>query len=118
MIIEDEEAIAELIGEELADYGFDVEVRGDGDAGLEAWREDPGGVRAVILDLNIPIVSGESVLAAIRAEDPALPVVVCTGHGTDDATLARLNNLGVAAVIPKPFALAEFGRTVAGFVDD
>ena len=78
LIIEDDENIRFLLGEEFSLYGFDVRVAPDGRSGL-----DQAGVKrpdVVLLDLMMPGVPGEEVLRRLKADDPCLPVVIYSAY--------------------------------------
>ena len=109
LIIDDEPSVADAIRLILEDLGHRVLVAGSGGGGLELARR--GGLRLVITDLRLPDFSGFEVLGALRAEQPLLPVVVITSHGTPDI-LAEASLAGAAAVLAKPFAPAELIRLV------
>src|SRR5438552_2325761 len=80
LVVDDERTIRFSIGEWARDAGYTPLEAADGDQALEAVRAQ--GVDAVLLDLKLGAEDGLDVLRRLRAEDPALPVVMLTGHGT------------------------------------
>jgi chemotaxis family two-component system response regulator Rcp1 len=86
-------------------------LRGEGDA--EAVRPD-----LILLDLNLPRMSGTAVLSAIRA-DPALamiPVVILTSSAADE-DIVRSYRLNANAYVTKPVDFDEFLRVVRSIED-
>ncbi|MGH9895256.1 MAG: response regulator, partial [bacterium] len=81
LIVEDDERIAALIHDSLC-YGFETEIRNDGESGLAAWRERHHDL--VILDLVLPRMSGDEVLQGIMEIDSTQPVIILTAHATTD----------------------------------
>jgi len=71
----------------------------------------------VILDLNLPKMSGLEVLQWIRADHRLreVPVVILTGT-REDSSLIELHRLGVLGYLVKPLTSKDFVRTVAGCV--
>jgi CheY-like chemotaxis protein len=71
----------------------------------------------VILDLNLPRMSGLEVLQWIRADVRLreVPVVILTGT-REDSSLIELHRLGVLGYLVKPLTSQDFVRTVAGCV--
>lgn len=109
LIIDDEPSVADAVRLILEDLGHRVLVAASAGGGLELARR--GGLRLVITDLCLPDFSGLELLGALRAEQPLLPVVVITSHGTPDI-FAEAKYAGAAAVLAKPFAPAEIIRLV------
>lgn len=69
----------------------------------------------VILDLNLPRMSGLEALQWIRADQRLqdLPVVVLTG-ASEEGQILRMHRLGVLGYLVKPLNAEEFGRIVEG----
>jgi two-component system, chemotaxis family, response regulator Rcp1 len=109
LLVEDSEAGAELMriafAERLAETELDVVDHGD--AALERLARDelPD---VVLLDLNLPGLTGHDVLATIRASADArvrrLPVVVLS-HSDADADVQRSYDLGANSHVAKPHSL-------------
>ena len=103
LIVEDERAIADAVSYALAEDGFDVEIRSDGEAGLEAARSADFDV--LILDLKLPKLSGIEICRRLRTES-ALPIIILTAK---DAEIDRIVGLEIGAddYVTKPFSIAE-----------
>jgi two-component system response regulator AtoC len=80
LIVDDEPSLRFSIGEWARDLGYRPLEAADGAAALDLVRDAE--VDAVILDLRLGTEDGLQVLKRLRAEEPALPVVMLTGHGT------------------------------------
>ena len=78
LIVEDDESMAELVGEELADEGYEVEVVYSGDEALAAIKSCPPAV--VVLDINMPGKDGIETLNDIVGERGSLPVILHTAY--------------------------------------
>lgn len=103
LIIEDEEAIAELERDYLELSGFEVETEHDGTAGLErALSED---FDMYILDLMLPGVDGFEICKQIR-EIKNTPVLMVSAK-KDDIDKIRGLGLGADDYITKPFSPSE-----------
>ena len=70
----------EALRDRLVALGFQVSRAGSGPEALRSVREEAPAV--VLLDLVLPGMDGLAVLETIRREEPEVPVVVITGHGT------------------------------------
>jgi two-component system response regulator BaeR len=104
LIVEDEEKLARLLRDYLAQEGFEVSVLHRGDE-VEPWvREHP--VDLVLLDLMLPGKSGLDVCKALRARSPDLAIVMVTARVDEIDRLLGLE-LGADDYICKPFSPRE-----------
>lgn len=100
-----------LVERLLARLGLTVLGVGSGAAGLTAIRELRP--RVVVLDLHLPDMAGEDVLAALDDEPPALrPRAIVVSGESDAETLARARAAGAAHCLTKPIDLAELTALV------
>lgn len=81
LLVDDDEFIQLVIGENLAQLGYAVDIAHDG---LEAWEKinsDPKGYDLILLDKMMPRMDGITLLKQIRADSrmTGLPVVMLTG---------------------------------------
>lgn len=104
LIIEDEAGIVAFVRRGLEAAGYTVVEATDGIDGLAvAMLPD---VELVILDLGLPGIPGEEVLRRLRAQRPAVPVIILTAK---DAVSDRVANLEAGAddYLTKPFSFSE-----------
>ncbi|HET8540038.1 MAG TPA: sigma-54 dependent transcriptional regulator [Anaeromyxobacter sp.] len=109
LVVDDDEALRDLLARELSRSGHDVAQAADGAAALARLRE--ADVDVVLLDLMLPDLSGIEVLRRIRAERPGVEVVVLTAHGTIDTALEAMK-LGAFDYLRKPCHLQELELTL------
>lgn len=103
LIIEDEEAIADLEKDYLELSDFEVEIQSTGDAGLEAaLKED---VDLVVLDLMLPGMDGFEVCKKIRTQKD-IPILMVSAK-KDDIDKIRGLGLGADDYMTKPFSPSE-----------
>lgn len=103
LIIEDEEAIADLEKDYLELSGFQVEVANDGNTGLlKALQEE---YNLFILDLMLPGVDGFEICRKIR-EEKNTPIIMVSAK-KDDIDKIRGLGLGSDDYMTKPFSPSE-----------
>lgn len=103
LIVEDEEAIAELEKDYLELSGFEVEVANDGQTGLEmALSTD---YNLFILDLMLPGVDGFEICRKVRSEKNT-PIIMVSAK-KDDIDKIRGLGLGADDYMTKPFSPSE-----------
>ena len=103
LIIEDEEAIADLEKDYLELCGFEVEVATDGETGLEKALKDEYSL--FILDLMLPGVDGFEICKKIR-EEKNTPIIMVSAK-KDDIDKIRGLGLGADDYMTKPVNLDE-----------
>jgi two-component system alkaline phosphatase synthesis response regulator PhoP len=104
LVIEDNADLAFGLRNNLEIEGYEVEVSGDGAAGLECARRSRPDL--VILDLMLPKLDGFRVLKAIRQDALAMPVLILTARG-EEADKVRGLKLGADDYVTKPFGVLE-----------
>jgi DNA-binding response OmpR family regulator len=98
LLIDDDRALAELLGEYLGPHGVRLSHAADGAEGLA--RLARGGVDVVLLDVMMPGIDGLEVLRRIRARS-AVPVLMLTARGDQTDRVVGLE-LGADDYLPKP----------------
>ncbi|MEJ2725861.1 MAG: response regulator [Deltaproteobacteria bacterium] len=109
LVADDERPIRDGCHRVLTAQGFQVLTAENGRAALEVIAKEP--VDLLLLDLKMPIMSGEQVLEAVRAQHPDIPVIIITGHGTVDTAVDCMKK-GAYDFITKPFQVDQFMITV------
>jgi two-component system OmpR family response regulator len=104
LVIEDEPDLRRSLVRALTDEAFAVDESADGDDGL--YRALCIDYDAIVLDLMLPVRSGESVLGALRRGGRATPVLLLTARDTVEDRVRGLN-LGADDYLTKPFVLEE-----------
>ncbi|MGA7123729.1 MAG: sigma-54 dependent transcriptional regulator, partial [Polyangiaceae bacterium] len=84
----------------LSDAGLVVEACDGGVSGLAAF--EARGADTVLTDLAMPGMDGMQVLERMRANDPSVPVLMLTAHGSERVAVAAMK-AGAFDYIPKPF---------------
>ncbi len=103
LIVDDDAALAEMLGIVLRGEGFETAWVGDGDRALSAFRETKPDL--VLLDLMLPGRSGIDVCRDIRAES-GLPIVMLTAKGDTVDIVVGLES-GADDYVVKPFKPKE-----------
>ncbi|MFT4052229.1 MAG: MtrAB system response regulator MtrA [Microbacterium sp.] len=99
LVVDDDTALAEMIGIVLRTEGFDPVFCADGAAAVDAWRAERPDL--VLLDLMLPGMDGIEICTRIRAES-GIPIIMLTAR-TDTADVVRGLESGADDYIVKPF---------------
>ena len=112
LVVEEENDIAGLIKHTLERSGdASVEVVGRGDEALRSITGRPPDL--VILDLNLPVLSGDEVCRILRQkqETRQIPIIMLTARTSESDRVAGLD-LGADDYVTKPFSLRELAARV------
>jgi len=112
LVVEDEADIAGLIKHTLErDGGAAVSIVSSGDAALKAVDAHPPDL--MILDLNLPVVSGSEVCRLVRANAATrrLPIIMLTARTSETDRVTGLD-LGADDYVTKPFSIRELAARV------
>lgn len=114
LVVEDDAYMRRLLESVLVTEGYRVKSAANGAEALTKAREEAPD--AIVLDLRMPVMDGPSFLRAWRESTPeaSTPVIAISGH--------RLNvtaeELGVSAILPKPFEYTMLVGAVAALFDE
>ena len=112
LLIEDEPELTKAIGLALRESEFTVDVAYDGQTGLSKALSTYYDV--IVLDLMLPILSGEQVLTALRTQKKT-PVLVLTARDSPSHKISYLN-MGADDYVTKPFDLDELIARIRAIV--
>jgi len=111
LLVEDEHLLRRLVAEFLRGEAFDVIEAADGLEGARLF-ETHGPFDLVLLDLNLPMLSGLEVCGRIKKEQPLQPVLICSAAILEDH-LATLRALDVDQFLTKPYHPLELLEQIA-----
>src|SRR5436190_3027757 len=104
LLVEDEEKLAKLVKRALVAERFSVDAAHDGRAGLELYKTYDYDL--IILDLQLPELSGSEILRRVRRVNPNVPVLILTARDAVADKVAHFE-AGADDYLTKPFAMAE-----------
>lgn len=104
LIVEDEELLADSIGELLREKGFETDIALDGETGLE--YAELGVYDLLILDVLMPKLNGYKVARRVRARHVNTPILMLTAKSALEDRVAGLD-AGADYYLTKPFDVRE-----------
>lgn len=104
LLVEDEEVLARTLSAGLRREGYVVDVVHDGSAALAAMAA--ADVDLMILDRDLPVLSGDGVCRVLRAQGHPVRILMLTAAASLDDRVEGLD-LGADDYLPKPFAYVE-----------
>jgi len=111
LLIDDEEAIREIMTMALADEGYDLLTAGSAEEGLALLKKTPD-VSLIISDQHMPGMTGVQFFAQARHISPDALRVLLTGYTDTDAIIDAINSGGIHRYLTKPWSREDFLHTI------
>lgn len=111
MLIDDEAVIREVGGEMLESLGWLCITAKNGEQGIQLYEENKENIRLVILDVELPDISGEKVYETLKQKNPAIKVLLASGYGQEYLE-SRFFRQKMEHFIPKPFQLSKLSHKI------
>jgi CheY-like chemotaxis protein len=106
LVADDEPDVRRLLCTLISRFGGQALAVADGASAIEAVASQPQAFVAVVLDHQMPRLTGAEAAVAIRALAPTLPIIVSSGYLSDEEH-ALLDRLPLTTLLHKPFALRD-----------
>jgi response regulator RpfG family c-di-GMP phosphodiesterase len=111
LLIDDEEAILDIMTMTLADEGYDLHTAGSAEEGLKILKESPN-FSLIISDQLMPGMTGVQFFAKARDICPDAMRVLLTGYTDTDAIIDAINSGGIHLYLTKPWHKDELLHTI------
>ena len=109
LIVDDEDSIRDYLSMMLEREGYDVAACESGRKALRLNTKEAFDV--VITDIQLPGMSGIEILTSLRESDPTVPVIIITGHASQESAIEALN-VGAFYYLLKPVSNEELKQVV------
>jgi DNA-binding NtrC family response regulator len=109
LVVDDEEALRNILSGELVSSGYDVSTAGDGEEAMRAIQNKK--FHLVLLDIKMPRMDGFEVLRYIKKNHPAVKVIMLTGFA-DLKNAIESKKHGAEDFVSKPYDLVDLLTTI------
>lgn len=113
LVVDDERVVCKTIQRMLEPEGYILDSAQDGIRGIELFQRN--GVDLVLLDLNMPDMSGVDFLKHFRKMDANVPVIIITGYPQSDLMYEAMQ-YGPLILLPKPIGKQQLLNAVAAVI--
>jgi PAS domain S-box-containing protein len=117
LVVDDEEIVRLTAQNSLERYGYKVLHASDGREAIELFRGQPDRIALVLLDLTMPVMSGEETLRQLKSLKPTVKVLLSSGH-TEVEAVRHFAGKGLAGFIQKPYAALNLVQRVRSVLDN
>ena len=116
LLIDDSSTMRKIQKRALGEIGItDIEEAENGLVGLEKLKADGFNYSFVMLDMNMPEMSGIEVLTAVRAAGQKIPIIMCTSVA-DKAVVMDCIKAGANNYVVKPFKPEELQKKIQSII--
>ncbi|MBN1960130.1 MAG: response regulator [Deltaproteobacteria bacterium] len=109
LLVDDELEYLEITARALHRHGLDVKTAADGARALELVRHN--NFDTIILDERMPGLNGSEVFQLIKQQNPDIPVIILTGHGTIKQAF-EISRMGVFEYLTKPCDINKLVKVI------
>ncbi len=111
LVVDDEEIVRSMAKQALQRYGYQVLLAADGARGVDIFRHEADAIRCVVLDLTMPVMSGEETLMRMKAVRPDIPIILSSGFHEAQA-VQQFEGKGLAGFLQKPYKGSELVQKI------
>ena len=97
--------------------GYEVLLAEDGKQAVELFTEHHRKTRLIILDLTMPVMSGEESLDLLRKVDPQIPIVLSSGYNQVEI-IRRFTKQNITGFLEKPYTVTQLREAIAKALPD
>jgi CheY-like chemotaxis protein len=115
LVVDEEAHVVQLAERVLSEYGYNVVAATGGHASLKAYHDSKGSLQLAVVDRKMAGLTAAEFIEVIRQHQPRLPVVVSSGHSSEEA-LKGINDDNVA-FLQKPYKAGELLKLVRQCLD-
>lgn len=116
MIVDDHETIWDFLIEALQELGYSVLLAENGLDAVEIYRENPGVVDLVLLDMIMPKCGGHETFYKIRELDPNARILLSSGYVSENE-IQDLLRQGACGFLSKPHRIAVVAQAIRAALD-
>lgn len=116
LLVDDEDMIWDVIIDMLQELGYSVVLAGNGREAIDIYRENPGGIDLVLLDMVMPEMDGHQAFFKLREINPEVRVLLSSGYVSEDDVRDVLE-AGAAGFLRKPYRMVELARKARAILD-
>jgi PAS domain S-box-containing protein len=116
LIVDDEKDVASVIGGMLENLGYHITIVDSGRKAISLFKKKKR-FDVVILDLNMPKMSGKETFEKLKKIDPKIPVIISTGYSDRDMDVSKWR-VAVNAFLQKPYPIEELSEAIRLIMDN
>lgn len=116
LVVDDEPVNRDVARMMLEDCGYTVVTVPDGPEALKYYNENMREIKALVIDIVMPAMSGDEVTISILKANPDAKIIVSSGF-RDDPRVRRALKAGAGFFVPKPYTLKVLSEALSSLIN-
>jgi PAS domain S-box-containing protein len=116
LVVDDDELVRSMAADVLLAVGYSVLTATNGQEGVEIYRQHQAEIRAVLLDMAMPVMSGREAFIELQKINPAVKVLLASGFRKDNR-VEEILRLGVKDFLQKPYTITSLAFAIKKVID-
>jgi len=115
LLVEDDVVVMHVAKTMLKSLGLTVIEASNGREALELYQVHSADITLVVTDMDMPVMDGFELFAALKRLRPELPIVISSGLG-DSVVTSRIPGTEIAGLVCKPYAIEKFQQVLGRII--
>jgi|GEM_PF-4244158 CheY-like chemotaxis protein len=116
LVVDDEDVMRDYFSAVLESLGLRVLTADDGETAIQVMKQNPN-IDLIILDLKMKTMGGQEAYPHLKNINPRAKVLISSAF-IDGETESKLLEMGIDAILKKPFPLLSFKATVLELLEE
>lgn len=116
LVVDDDELVRDMAEEALQVLGYTVLTATNGQEGADLYRQHKERIKAVLLDMAMPVMSGREAFIEMQRINPSVKVLLVSGFRKDNR-VEEILALGVKDFLQKPYTITSLARAIKKVID-
>jgi len=116
LVVDDDELVRSMAVDALQAVGYTVLTATNGQEGVDIYRQHQDSIKAVLLDMAMPVMSGREAFIEMQKINPAVKVLLASGFLKDNR-VEEILSLGVKNFLHKPYTIDTLAPAINKIID-
>ncbi|MFH1020307.1 MAG: PAS domain S-box protein [Pseudomonadota bacterium] len=116
LVVDDDELVRGMAEEVLSAVGYTVLTAANGQEGVDLYRQHRERIKAVLLDMAMPVMSGREAFIGMQKINPGVKVLLASGFRKDNR-VEEILRLGVKDFLQKPYTITKLASAIKKVIE-
>ena len=116
LVVDDDELVRSMAEDVLLAVGYSVLTAANGQEGVDLYRQHQARIKAVLLDMAMPVMSGREAFIEMQKINPEVKVLLASGFRKDNR-VDEIIRLGVKDFLQKPYTITSLASAIKKVIE-